>query len=50
MWPLAMYSNRFEIVSTVAFSSLTNQTNLGFVCVSLYTINNDYDNICSAWF
>ena len=57
MWPLVMYSNYFEIVSTVTFlDSLTGLISGKFlyktVILYLYTINNDYTryNICSAWF
>ena len=57
MWPLVMYSNYFEIVSTVTFlDSRTGLISGIFLCktVILYhhTLYNDYTryNICSGWF
>ena len=58
MWPLVMYSNYFEIVSTMTFLILRTELISGmllFKTIILYhytLIYNDYTryNIRSAWF
>ena len=48
MWSLVMYSNCFEIASTVAF--LVSQTRNMFVCNTVILYDYTRYNIHSAWF